>query len=282
MAAESAGVYFGECSWLRLKHKERDLLKHKPLFSSFTIEGSRFLTLLLVLFVVLVVEPIAFGHVIRSWVFDAIYTVLIVVVILVLFAERRIGAKLATLGMVLLCSIWLSHSVSGEYHIGVLVVGHVLGILFLLLTVFGTVRSVLSMRVLGAGSLYGAVAGYLLLGTAWGTVYSLVHLLSPGAFDFGDELPRYIEAGQARIPLFLYYSFVTLTTLGFGDMTPITQTARTLSWVEAVTGLFYISVLVAGVVGVYVSSQVSSDLFERADAERDTPRRPGEQSQPDP
>ena len=49
-----------------------------------------------------------------------------------------------------------------------------------------------------------------------------------------------------------YYSLVTLTTVGYGDVTPTTPAARTLSWLEAVTGQFYLAVLVAGLVGLHI------------------------------
>lgn len=259
-------------------------MEHKPILSKYSIENSRFLILVVVLIVVLVVEPIVFGSVIRSWVFDALYSVLVVATILVLFAEHRAGLKISALGLTLLFCTWLTHSVSGEARLSLLVIGHILGILFLLATVFETVRSVFAKQRLSADSFFGAIAGYLLLGITWGTVYSLIHLLSPNAFDFGENLPRFIEAEQASIPLFVYYSFVTLTTLGFGDMTPISQTARTLSWVEAVAGLFYIGVLVAGLVGVYVSNRVTSDLSERVESDQGrnsplgTEGRPGRQA----
>ena len=51
---------------------------------------------------------------------------------------------------------------------------------------------------------------------------------------------------------FMYYSFVTLTTLGYGDITPLTQTTRSLAILEAITGVFYTTVLVARLVGVYL------------------------------
>ncbi len=59
-------------------------------------------------------------------------------------------------------------------------------------------------------------------------------------------------------PDWIYFSFVTITTLGYGDITPLTQTARSLSFAEAIVGQFYIAVLVAGLVSAYISSKRDS------------------------
>ena len=58
-----------------------------------------------------------------------------------------------------------------------------------------------------------------------------------------------------RNPDWIYFSFVTITTLGYGDITPVTQTAKTLSFTEAIVGQFYIAVLVAGLVSAYISTK---------------------------
>ncbi|MEE9226447.1 MAG: potassium channel family protein, partial [Acidobacteriota bacterium] len=52
---------------------------------------------------------------------------------------------------------------------------------------------------------------------------------------------------------FVYYSFVTLSTLGYGDITPVTPPARAFSFLEAVTGQLYLAVLIAGLVGIHIS-----------------------------
>jgi hypothetical protein len=62
----------------------------------------------------------------------------------------------------------------------------------------------------------------------------------------------------SRIPLFTYYSFTTLTTVGYGDVTPLSTAARTCAWLEALTGQFYLAVLVAGLVGALLSGKSES------------------------
>jgi uncharacterized membrane protein len=88
----------------------------------------------------------------------------------------------------------------------------------------------------------------------WSIAYSVLEYFQPGSFKGLTEL-----AMPAWNPDWIYFSFVTITTLGYGDITPLTQTARSLSFAEAITGQFYIAVLVAGLVSAYISSKRDSN-----------------------
>jgi len=59
---------------------------------------------------------------------------------------------------------------------------------------------------------------------------------------------------------FVYYSFVTLTTLGYGDIVPLSATARSLVYMEAIFGQFYIAILVAGLVSIHISNQSRNNV----------------------
>jgi hypothetical protein len=105
-----------------------------------------------------------------------------------------------------------------------------------------------------ADTVAGAICVYLLIGLTWAYLYSVTELLLPGSFIFGPLTTR--SAGSLvhdKSSLFFYYSFVTLTTLGYGDITPITPPARSLSMLEAVTGPVYLTVLVARLVALHIS-----------------------------
>jgi hypothetical protein len=92
----------------------------------------------------------------------------------------------------------------------------------------------------------GAVAAYLILGVLWAYAYALVEALRPGAFSgpiSGADGPRAL----------LYFSFVTLTTTGYGDVLPVHPAARSLANLEAVTGTLFVAILVARLVSLAVS-----------------------------
>jgi hypothetical protein len=95
-----------------------------------------------------------------------------------------------------------------------------------------------------------AVCGYFLLGLAWAFVYFFVESALPGSFQFSPNT----SAAKAD---FLYYSFVTMTTVGYGDMLPVSNAARSLAILEAVMGQLYLAVTIARLVGIQ-SSQAQS------------------------
>jgi hypothetical protein len=90
----------------------------------------------------------------------------------------------------------------------------------------------------------GAIAVYLLFGVFWAHAYHIAAMLVPGSFAGPAELTN--VSGWA------YYSFVTLTTVGYGDITPVSQVARTLSIAEALTGQLYLAVLIARLVAMEI------------------------------
>jgi hypothetical protein len=80
-------------------------------------------------------------------------------------------------------------------------------------------------------------------------MYAMLHASSPEAFQFSEATISQLNRGENSRYVFIYYSFVTLTTVGYGDVIPLSTPARTLSWLEAVTGQLYLAVLIAGLIG---------------------------------
>lgn len=94
--------------------------------------------------------------------------------------------------------------------------------------------------------IYGAICAYFLMGLMWACIFFTLEMLQPGSFQIAQD----IDISYSH---FTYYSFVTLTTLGYGDITPLSYPARSLSTVEAVTGQLYLAVMIAGLLGAYIS-----------------------------
>jgi hypothetical protein len=96
--------------------------------------------------------------------------------------------------------------------------------------------------------------GYLFVGLGWAVCYALIERFQPQSFKLSDSLVELGDRSQTLPHLLTYYSFVTLTTVGYGDVTPISPAARTLAWMEAITGQFYLGVIVAGLVSIIVAN----------------------------
>lgn len=99
----------------------------------------------------------------------------------------------------------------------------------------------------------GGVALYLLLGLAWAQAAVLLDLLDPTAF----QLPATAVTQDQRSQAFLYFSFVTLTTLGYGDILPVSELARSLATSESLTGQLFPAILLARLVSMHVSARES-------------------------
>jgi ion channel len=106
-------------------------------------------------------------------------------------------------------------------------------------------------------TILGGICVYLLLGIAWSVAYSFLEYVQPGSFLIGGEhLPAAgLRADDFRLEDLIYFSFVTLTTVGFGDILPATNPARALAAAEAVVGSLYLAVFVARLVGLHMVHQ---------------------------
>ncbi|MBI1852188.1 MAG: two pore domain potassium channel family protein [Planctomycetes bacterium] len=107
-----------------------------------------------------------------------------------------------------------------------------------------------------ADKLYGAVCVYLLIGLTWAFVYSILELAEPGTFVVAPSRPGSATPSSGQVGEVFeltYYSFTTLTTVGFGDVTARTGPARALSAIEALAGQIYVAVLIARLVSLQVA-----------------------------
>src|SRR5262249_35785514 len=95
----------------------------------------------------------------------------------------------------------------------------------------------------------GAVVVYLLVGVAWAAAYEIIYRSWPGAFQFASRSPDDLRHAHGL----LYYSLVTLTTVGYGDITPVHPLARSLAMAEALIGQLYPAILIARLVSMRIS-----------------------------
>jgi hypothetical protein len=109
----------------------------------------------------------------------------------------------------------------------------------------GTVRFALRGRGIDAEHLYAALSAYLLAGLFFGVLYDLMSRMSPDAFAAAGAAIHLTPASA------IYFSFVTLATLGYGDIVPASDAARGVAVVEAVAGQLYVAVMIARIVSLY-------------------------------
>lgn len=109
-------------------------------------------------------------------------------------------------------------------------------------------KQVLFSGIVDANKIVGAICIYLLMGLIWTLMYLFLAQAIPDAFNGLEQLVWYDNFADVA-----YYSYVTLTTLGYGDISPVAPIARFLVYMEAVVGVFYMAILVASLIGVGIN-----------------------------
>lgn len=142
------------------------------------------------------------------------------------------------------------------------------GLTLIAFVVANLLRFVLRAPSVNVEVLSASIAAYLLLGLMWAMAYWLVDRLTPGeAFSFNTSAgPRSMKGFTG-----FYFSFITLTTVGYGDITPVSKAARWLAAMEAMTGSLYVAVLIARLVSIY-SRPKSHEHRESESESTSTPR----------
>lgn len=211
------------------------------------IRGDRYALLLISLVATLFLQPL-FAHEQTSRVFSSVCLTL--VFLTGVLANRHRKAVCAVALVLALAAIllgWICPSDS----LGFFQIHLVVDLVFLGFTAVMIFIAVVKDRMPGIHSVLGAICVYLLLGLTWAYGYRLVESIEPESFRFTERLLDSTTAGGQPLTdksQMIYFSFVTMSTLGYGDITPRTPLAQTVTWMQAVTGQFYLIILIAKLV----------------------------------
>jgi len=132
----------------------------------------------------------------------------------------------------------------------------VLFIIFYVVAIVHVLGYVARGQKVTADKIFGGMSAYIMLAVAWAGIYRLMYEWNEEAF-FVDPA-RNIQ-GLFGSPDLLYFSFITLTTLGYGDITPVAGYARASAALESMTGLFFMAILVARLVSLYKPAGMKED-----------------------
>lgn len=212
----------------------------------------RFTLLLMAFLVLFLVQPIFSGNqILLTFMGDIVFSIVIGTTTYALSTRRQYMIFALLLGLPAIILRWLYWVYLEQY---LWVASYLLGISVLLFCNFELLSFIMQVKKVSQHTINAAICIYLSLGVAWGMAYILVETLSPGSFT----LAKLVNEPPVLIMDMLYYSIVTLTTLGYGDITPVTPWAKNLSALEAVIGQVYLTVLVARLVSLN-TAQVNQD-----------------------
>ncbi|MGH7800409.1 MAG: potassium channel family protein [Thermodesulfobacteriota bacterium] len=132
----------------------------------------------------------------------------------------------------------------------------VFALLFYLFTLITIISYVFRYEEVTGDTIYGAICVYFLIGITWTTIFVLINILQPGSFYINP--PNNIDNVQDWSD-FIYYSYATLTTLGYGDITPVTSQARSFGVLETIIGQLYLTILVARLIGLHLTKSIKRE-----------------------
>lgn len=160
--------------------------------------------------------------------------------------SKALAAAAVSLAVPAIVWFWLKPFYNAQW---LEISGGLCGTAFMAIIITATLRHIFLQQDVSADLIAGAIVAYLLMAIMWAFIYYLLEAAHPGSFS----LPT--GTLQTQPALFRYFSLVTITTVGYGDITPVTPVARAFANLEAVVGQLYLVILVSWLVGMYVSKK---------------------------
>jgi Ion channel len=218
----------------------------------------RFTVLLASILVLLVSQPMFSGHAFAQNIATATIS-LVLLAALYAFRSTRIYFVIALI--LLLPSIGCRLILLFTSNPTLEIVGAISSCLFLAVTVFALVSRLFIVKSVTLDTISAAICAYLLTAVAFAYGFAVVELRNPGSFSAAlfQRPAGHIAPLIASLHSFIYYSFVCLTTTGFGDISPVSEGARSLSVMEAVFGQLYMAILIARLVSLEVAQSMMKE-----------------------
>lgn len=213
------------------------------------IHIGRFLFLLISMVLMFALRPFLEDFIRISYLMDIFFFVIFLSAVYAISQKRSTFIIALVMALLIEILIWLGHLTDIS---SLRTIGNFLAILFIGYTATVILSYLFTEDKITSDVIMGAICVYFLIGLAWAFIFFTLELFQPGSF----QMPQ----GQGiDLSHFSYYSYVTLTTLGYGDITPISTQARSLALLEAIMGQLYLAILVARLVGIHIAQGVSSN-----------------------
>lgn len=226
-----------------------DRIRHRPkarelITETWQSQANLSLFLALLVFTGFVLPSLGFGRSDLRLYSDLVFSVLLISGVSIAFRRRKLFLFAASFAAVTLVLRWIGFwSLERTWELW----GNSWSIAAVAIISVILLSEVFREGPVTSARIQGAIAVYLLFGVAWAHAYQIANTVQPGSFSSA--------AGQlSNVGDWSYYSFVTLTTLGYGDITPLSAVARSLAVGEALAGQLYLAVLIARLVAMEVIS----------------------------
>lgn len=219
---------------------------HPPEVDQESIERvkGRVIYVLLAIILLQLTYPISLYSTTHNVVYFSLYCCLLASGVYIASVSRR-RMIIAIILAVLNLAVGIPWQLTGGDILWLVIASYVALFLFQSLIILVLIDFIFAIDVINRDVIYGACTIYIILGNVFTALYMIIHTLDPIAFT----------SSIAETPLpwqrIVYFSYSTLTTLGYGDITPVSAWAQSVSSVEAMIGLLYIAVIIGRLVSVY-------------------------------
>lgn len=209
-------------------------------------QENRFLIMLIALFGLMLLQPLISYFVDIRFLSNLFLSLIFLSGIFAISIKKHHPIIATLISLPFLILMWLSEFVDiGGYEN----IKSFFGMLFLLYMIILLLNHIFRQDEVTKEVIFGALVVYLLMGLMWSFGYDLVDSLIPGSFKYPENFSKLNNS-------FSYFSFVTLTTLGYGDITPVSPPALAMAITQAITGQIYLTVLIAQLVGIKIAQQM--------------------------
>jgi ion channel len=210
------------------------------------IRIGKFLFLLISLLLMFALRPFLEGRFGMRILMDIFISVIILSGIYAASRKKTVFYGSLAIAAPTLIVSWANYFVAVPFS---LLLGKIFNGLFFLFMILIILNYLFKEKKISTDLIMGSICVYLLIGLVWASVFAIMEITQPGSFKIPGEI-------GSNMSTFSYYSFVTITTLGYGDITPISAPARSLSVLEAIIGQLYIAILVARLVGIHIAQSM--------------------------
>ena len=204
-------------------------------------------------------EPLSFHWTESAQIIAGVVVLVVHVPVLLVVFEKRWERGLALCLLVPLFAANIVHEVLWDRSQIGAIVFHCLVTVYLAFAVAVILKRIFQRQVIRTDDVIGALYGYLLAAIAWGHAYALAYLLWPESFRVADVIAWRLGNWHLQRFLFNYLSVMTITTIGYDDITPAGAPVYSLLWLESVFGQFYIAVVVAQLIGLKLAQTIKQD-----------------------
>ena len=217
----------------------------KRLFTSYDTpsRGGRFLFLLISIFLMMALRPFVPGLVGVGFLMELFFSILLFSGLYAVSQKKSVLITASLLALPVFFAPWVGHLFKVS---SFPVIGRIFGALFFAYTAIIILSYLFTERDVTTDVIMAAICAYFLIGIMWAFVFFLMEHFQPGSFRISPGLSPEIDS-------FIYFSFVTQTTLGYGDFSPVSAPARSLSVLAAIVGQLYIAILIARLVGIHIT-----------------------------